>query len=147
MQAATLTAKRTPFWLWVFAGLGVSWNAFGIVQFLGTIGGTEATGMMKGMSAEAAAVYYHLPIWMNAAFATGVIGGMLGSLVMAARSALAVTIFSVSSAGYVVLFVGDWHFDLFRLMPGQLPVLLVVLAISFVLLFVSALAARKGILA
>ncbi|MEI6643901.1 MAG: hypothetical protein WCL10_17895 [Novosphingobium sp.] len=46
-----------------------------------------------------------------------------------------------------MLFVGDWHFDLFRLMPRQLPVLLVVLAISYVLLSVSAVAARKGILA
>jgi hypothetical protein len=146
MEDPTPTARRTPFWLWASAGLGVSWNAFGIVQLLSTLGGTEATGMMKGMSAEAAAVYYHLPIWMNVAFATGAIGGLLGSLVMFARSTLAVMIFAVSSVGYVVLFLGDWHFELFRLMPGQLPILLVVLAISFVLLLVSAVAARKGIL-
>lgn len=31
MNDATMARVRLPMWVWLFAGLGVAWNMFGIV--------------------------------------------------------------------------------------------------------------------
>ena len=55
-------------------------------------------------------------------------------------------ILALSAAGYVVLFLGDWGHGLFDVLPNQLRILLVVLAIAFGLLAVALVLRRSGVL-
>lgn len=128
-----LSHRLAP-WIWAVIACGFAWNLFGLFQLSQSMQQTEQSGMMSGMSAEAARVYYSLPAWMDLAFAIGAGGGALGCLAMAARLRMAVPILATSAAGYVMLFLGDWAYGLFALLPNQLVILLTVLAIAFGLL-------------
>ncbi len=72
MTALTLDARgeRAPAWFWGMAGFGVLWNLYGIYQFIGTLTSAGRSAMAAGMTAV---------------FAMGVVGGLLGSLALAAR--------------------------------------------------------------
>lgn len=140
-SAAPAAWRRTFLTL---ATLGVAWNIFGIVQLFGTLTGTPGSLMASGMTAEQAAAYLALPGWMNVAFALGVFGGLAGSVALALRRRVARPVLAVSMAAYVALFAGDAHHGLFEIMPRQLPVLLVVLAVAAVLLVAGVAARRSG---
>jgi len=146
MTDATITKATLPIWVWLFVGLGVAWNLFGIVQLFDFVTQTQSSLMMKGMSPRAADLYYGLPVWMKLAFAIGSFGGLIGSLMLATRNRAAVTVFAASLAGYVALFAGDVSYGVFDAIPGQLGVLLVVVGVAVVLLAVSMLAGKRGLL-
>lgn len=144
MTALTLDARsdRAPAWFWGMTGFGVLWNLYGIYQFIGTLTPAGRTAMAAGMTAAQAQIYFSLPAWMTAVFAIGVFGGLLGSLVLAARRAAALPVFVVSLAGYIALFAGDTYFGVFDAMPGQLAILVFVVLVAVALL-VTAWAARS----
>jgi hypothetical protein len=112
------------------AGFGVLWNIYGIYQFIGTLTPAGRSAMAAGMSAAQAQIYFSLPAWMTAVFAIGVFGGLLGSLTLAARRAIAVPVLAISLVGYIALFSGDVYFGVFDAMPGQLAILALVVAVA-----------------
>lgn len=142
MSATETIGRSAPLWLWAAAALGAAWNIFGLVQLADFVWRTRSSLMMQGMSADAAELYYGLPAWMSVAFAVGSVGGLLGSIALAARREEAVLVFVISLVGYVALFTGDYAYGVFDAMPGQLGVLLVVLAVA-VMLLVAGLHARS----
>jgi hypothetical protein len=144
MTALTLdaTSNRAPAWFWAMAGFGVLWNLYGIYQFIGTLTPAGRSAMAAGMTAAQAQIYFSLPAWMTAAFAIGVFGGLLGSLVLAARYAAAVPVLAVSLVGYTALFSGDVYFGVFDALPGQLAILAFVVVVA-VVLFATAWASRS----
>ncbi len=92
----TISAKAIgkPAWLWIVAALGLGWNIFGGFQFLASLGQSEGGLMMAGMTAQQAAAYSALPLWMTAAFAIGVFGGIAGSLALLLRRPISIPIFA-----------------------------------------------------
>lgn len=146
MNNAVLADRKLPVWILLVAVLGAAWNAFGLYQLNASLSQSEAGLMMQGMSAEAARVYHNLPLWMNLAFAVGAGGGLLGCLALIARRGFALPVLVASLAGYVVLFAGDLAYGLFDLIPGQMAILLTVLAIAIILMAVAIHAQRKGLL-
>jgi hypothetical protein len=103
----TAANSKLPTWFWVIAILGLAWNIFGVVQFLATANGTVESLVRNGLSTEQAKLYVSLPSWMNIAFAIGVFGGVIGSVLLLMRKKLSVNIFLVSLLGYVILYIGD----------------------------------------
>jgi len=146
MNDMTTARAPLPIWVWVIAAIGVAWNVFGIVQWVDFVTQTQASLMMKGMTPSAAELYYGLPMWMKLAFAIGSFGGLIGSVMLGARSRLAVTVFAVSLGGYIALFAGDAIYGVFDAIPGQLGVLLVVVGVAVVLLVTGLVARRRGLL-
>lgn len=144
MTEAALTKRRLPIWLLIVALLGAAWNIFGLFQLMRSINQTEAGLMMQGMNAEAAAIYYNLPLWMDLAFAVGAGGGLLACAALFARSAMAVPIALASLVGYIILFVGDYAYGLFELIPVQLAILSTVVAIAVALFAICLLAKARG---
>jgi hypothetical protein len=144
MTALTLFPRgtRAPAWLWCVAGFGVLWNLYGIAQFIGSLTPAGRSAMASGMTAAQAQIYFSLPAWMNAVFAIGVFGGLLGSLALLARRTAAVPALTASLIGYVALFAGDIHFGVFDALPGQLAILAFVVLVAVALL-ASAWAARS----
>lgn len=97
-----------PNWLfWTTAVFGLAWNIFGVVQFLHSLAGSAGALMAQGMTAEQATLYLNLPRWMTAAFAVGVFGGVVGSVLLLLRSRFSLPVFAVSLVAYCVLYVGD----------------------------------------
>lgn len=138
-------ALRPSLWVRAVAVLGLLWNAFGIVQFVGSVSATEAQLLLQGMTAEQAQIYANLPIWMDAAFAIGVFGGFLGSALLVLGLPSARPVFAVSLAAYVVLYVGDITEGVFAAFgAGQVAILTTVVAIAAGLLWVSHRAGRRG---
>lgn len=145
MNDTTMARVRLPVWVWLFAALGAAWNVFGIVQLVDFATQTQASLMMKGMTPPAAELYYGLPVWMKLVFAIGSFGGLIGSVMLGARRRAAIPVFAVSLAGYVALFAGDYAYGVFDAIPGQMGVLLIVIAVAVALLVASLLARRQGL--
>lgn len=101
---------------------------------------------MKGMSAKAADLYYALPVWMKLAFAVGSGGGLIGSIALGTRRHIAVPIFVASLVGYLALFAGDHAYGVFDAIPGQMTVLLIVVAVAIALLLSGIFAERQRLL-
>lgn len=145
----TLTLKLpAPAWLWATAGLGLAWNAYGIVQFVASLSATPDGLMAQGLTEAQAAVMLGYPAWMTVAFAIGVFGGAVGCALLMMRSSLALPVFAVSLAAYVVLYAGAIAQGVFAALGApQVIILSLVVLIAAGLLAVARRAAKSGLLA
>lgn len=91
---------RTPMHLWIVAVLATIWNAFGGFDYVMTQ--TRNEQYLAHFTDPQRAYFDSFPIWMEAAWACGVWGGLLGSLLLLARSRHAVAAFAVSLAGLAI---------------------------------------------
>lgn len=135
-----------PSWFRTVAVLGVAWNAYGLYQFAGTFTQAGKAAMTLGMTSQQAAVYLSLPAWISAVFAVGVLGGLAGSIALALRRRAAVPVFTVSLAGYILLFAGDAYYGVFAALPVQLAILATVVLIAAGLLWTAWFARKRGLL-
>ena len=120
----TASTMPLPKWFWICAGLGLAWNMFGVVQFMGTAMAPQEGLMMGGMTKAQADLYFGLPVWMNIAFAIGVFGGLLGSALLLLRRKQAVPVLAVSLAAYIVLYIGDITEGVFAIMGSEQVIIL-----------------------
>ena len=147
-MTSTTNAAKTPVWFWVAAGLGLAWNVFGAVQFMGSLNATSETLQAQGMTPEQAAVMLGYPAWMTIAFAIGVFGGIIGCVLLLLRNKLAFPVFLASLLGYIVLYIGDITEGVFAALgTPQVVVLSLVVIIAAALLWLARFAARRGVLA
>ena len=91
---------RAPWHLWVVGVAAVLWNAVGALDYVMTQ--TRNAQYMAGFTAEQLAFFYGLPPWTVAAWAIGVWGGVLGSLLLLLRKAIAAWVFLASLIGVVL---------------------------------------------
>lgn len=143
-----MTSARLPLWFWIVSALGLAWNIFGAVQFIASLSATPESLQAQGLTAEQAAVMLGYPGWMTVVFAVGVFGGVLGCLLLLARKAAAVTVFAVSLAGYIALYIGDIVHGVFAAMGApQVIILTVVVLIAAGLLWLALLFRARAALA
>lgn len=136
MKTSQLPAP--PIGFWVAAGLGLTWNLFGIYQFVSTAGGTVESLMASGLTQPQAELYAALPWWMNTVFAVGVFGGTLGCVLLLLRKSLAVAVFAASLVAYIVLYIGDITLGVFAAFgTPQVLILTTVVAIAVALLWLA----------
>ena len=88
---------RRPAHLWIVGILAAVWNAFGALDY--TMTQTRNEAWMTQMDEAQRAWIEAAPAWADATWALGVWGGLIGSLLLLARSRYAVTAFIVSLAG------------------------------------------------
>ena len=93
-------AARAPKHLWIVGGLATLWNGFGAFDYVMTQTRNEA--YLAGFTDPQRVYFESFPIWMEAAWALGVWGGLLGSLLLLVRSRFAVAAFAVSLAGLAI---------------------------------------------
>lgn len=123
-----------PIWFWIAAILGLAWNIFGAVQFVGSLSATPESLAAQGLTPEQAAVMLGYPAWMTVAFAIGVFGGVIGCVLLLLRMRLAALVFAVSLAGYIALYAGDILHGVFAAMgTPQIVILSVVVLIAALL--------------
>ncbi len=91
---------RTPAHVWIVGILATLWNAFGAFDYVMTQTANEA--YLSQFSAEERAFFDSFPGWMEAFWALGVWGALIGSLLLLIRSRYAVHAFGLSLVGIVV---------------------------------------------
>lgn len=146
MTIANPAPAQVPMWYWTTAGLGLLWNAYGMQQFLASLNATEESLMAGGMTAEQAQVMLTYPGWMTAAFALGVIGGLIGAILLLLRRREAVTVLGLSLIAYAALYIGDITEGVFAALGApQVIVLTIVVAVAAGLFWQARHAARAGL--
>jgi hypothetical protein len=94
------SSRKTPMHLWIVAALAVLWNGFGAFDYLMTQTHNEA--YLANFTDPQRIYFESFPMWREATWALGVWGGLLGALLLLARSRHAVTAFAVSLLGLAV---------------------------------------------
>ena len=146
-SAVNVRNASIPLWFWIAAGLGLAWNIFGVVQFLGSLSATSESLMATGLTAEQAAVMLGYPSWMTIAFAVGVFGGLVGCVLLLLKKWLSVPVFGFSLIGYVILYIGDITEGVFAAIgTSQVVILSMVVAIAAALLWLARHFDRRGAL-
>jgi hypothetical protein len=93
---------RTPWHLWVVGIVAILWNGFGAYDYVMTRLQGDAYMRTAGMTEAQIAHFNAMPVWMTAAWAIGVWGGVLGALLLLARSKWALHAFVASLAAFIV---------------------------------------------
>ncbi len=138
---------RTPLHLWIVAALATVWNAFGAFDYLMTQTRNEA--YLAGFTDPQRIYFESFPIWMEATWALGVWGGLLGSLLLLMRSRHAVTAFAVSLAGLAISTVYQYVLSTppEDMMSGVMMAMnLVIWAVAIGLLWYAMRMRRSGVL-
>lgn len=147
-MTSTIDRPGAPVAFLAGAGLGLVWSAFGVVQFWRAVTATPEALVASGMTPAQADLYAGLPAWMNAAFAVGVLGGVVGCALLLLRRRAAVSVLAASLAGYLVLFVGDIVHGVFEAFGvSQAAILTGVVAIAASLLWLARGSRCRAVLA
>jgi len=89
--------ERTPVHLWIVGALATSWNALGCFDYVMTQTRNEA--YLANFTDPQRVYFESFPLWMEAMWALGVWGGLLGALLLLMRSRFAVAAFAISLLG------------------------------------------------
>ena len=151
MQEAV--SARTPAHLWIVGIIATIWNAFGCYDYLMTkMRNTDyLANMMPTVDPNAMLAWIDsFPIWAQFGWGLGVWMGVLGSILLLARSRYAVHAFALSLVGMVLSF--GYQYTGAAPMPGHadegaMAFMPLFIALVGVLLFLYARAqAKKGVL-
>jgi len=97
--------SKTPVHLWIVGAVALLWNSFGAFDYLMTrMRNTEyLASMMPTVDPSAMLAWIDgFPIWAQFGWGLGVWGGLLGAVLLLARSRWAVPVFAGSLAGAVL---------------------------------------------
>ena len=147
----SLPVRRTPWHLWLIGGVSLLWNAFGANDYIQTQTGNLAyfDNMMGGLDvtpAEILAYFQAFPAWLQAFWAFGVWGALVGSVLLVLRSRFAVWAFALSIVGLAV----NTTYQLTAAQPDWVeasgPMTIVIWSIATFLLIYAWSMRRKGVL-
>ena len=99
-DTVTNATSNTPVHLWIVGVLATVWNAFGCFDYVMTQ--TNNADYMAMFTEAQRAYFESFPAWMEGAWAVGVWGALLGSLLLLIRSKFAVTAYGLSLLGLLV---------------------------------------------
>jgi hypothetical protein len=145
---ATGYSARTPWHLWLVGLIGIPWNGFGVFDYVSTKLRGDAHLREFGMTDAQIAYMAAMPAWMTAAWAIGVFGGLIGTLLLLLRSRLAVPVFAVSLVAFLTsLFYSYFLSNGSQVMGETAGIMNAVIFAGclFFLLYARAMA-RKGVL-
>jgi hypothetical protein len=107
----TAPAKSgAPWHLWVVGVVSLLWNAFGCYDYYMTNTGGDEYLRSYGMTEQQIAFYHAMPAWMTGAWAIGVWGALLGSILLLLRSKWAFHVFVISFAAFLVSVIYTYGF-------------------------------------
>ena len=129
---------------WVLGVIALIWNVMGVMAYLNQ---AYMTDEVKAALPEAErALYENVPVWVTAAFAIAVFGGLLGCILLLMRKKLATFIFLISLAAIIVQMIYNFFMSKAAEVygPGGMIMPIMVIAIGFLLYFYSKKADEKG---
>lgn len=99
MNDAVVT--KTPWHFWAVVILGLLWNGFGVFNFYASMTMDDAALQAAGMTGDQISYFRAMPPWTTVAWAAGVIGAMIGTILLVLRSRWAVHVFALSLIGFL----------------------------------------------
>lgn len=93
----------SPTWFRIAAGLAVLWMGFGCFAYISEM--TASPEMMAQASEASRAIMAGRPTWSSAAFALAVWGGLVGTVLLFLRRAIAVPILWAALVATIVSYV------------------------------------------
>ena len=139
-------SPKTPVHLWIVGILAVLWNAVGAFDYTATQYRIES--YMANFTPEQLEYFYGFPAWVDAAWALGVWGSLLGSLALLLRKSWAVWLFGTSILGLAGTSVYNFVLSNGAEMMGEGGAMFtgVIWLIVLFLFFYSRAMAKRGIL-
>lgn len=101
----TNATGRAPWHLWVVGVIAVLFNAIGVFDFVMSRAQGPDYMAKAGMTPAQIAHYLEMPAWMTIVWAVGVFGAFIASLLLLLRNALALPVFVISLAAFLVSLV------------------------------------------
>ena len=138
--------SKAPVHLWIVGILAVLWNAVGAFDYSATQLRIES--YMSQFTPEQLEYFYGFPAWMDAGWAIGVWGSLLGSLSLLMRKAWAVWLFGAAILGLALSSVYSFVLSngLAMMGSGGLAFTAVIWVIALLLFFYARAMARRGVL-
>ena len=131
---ATAYSGSTPWHLWAVGLVSLLWNSFGGYDYVMSMTGNLEYFQMMGFGSPEVAWVDAMPAWAKGAWAIGVWGSVLGSLLLLLRSRLATTAYLLSLAGSLVSFAYQLSVDKPASMSGGMamvmPVVIMILIVA-----------------
>lgn len=93
-EIKTSNLVKAPWHLWVIGIAGLLWSAMGAMDYLMTM--TRNEEYMAAFTPEQLEFFYGFPVWVDAAWAIAVWGGVLGTILLLLRMGLSVWVLLVS---------------------------------------------------
>jgi hypothetical protein len=98
----TDTTVKVPWHTWLIGVFALLFNSIGVFDFMmSMVQGAEYLAS-AGMTPAQIAHYQAMPPWMTVVWAVGVFGAFLASILLLLRKKLALPVFSVSLAAFLV---------------------------------------------
>jgi hypothetical protein len=139
-------SQITPIHLWIVGLLAVLWNLVGAFDYAATQ--LQLESYMSQFTAEQLEYFYAFPAWMDAAWAIGVWGSLLGSLSLLLRKSWATWLFGAAVAGLAVSTVYNFVLTNGAEVMGEAGAIFtaVIWVIALLLLFYARAMDKKGVL-
>jgi hypothetical protein len=99
----TTGPAKPPWHLWAVGGLTLLWNGYGGYDYVMSV--TENAGYLAMFTEEQREYFAAFPSWVTAIWATAVWGGVLGSALLLLRNKLAVIVYEVALAAFLISMV------------------------------------------
>lgn len=139
---------KTPWHLWVVGVVSTLWNGFGVYDFIRTNTQGEAYLRAGGFTDAQIAYFQAFPPWVTIAWAAGVFGSLIGSLLLLLRSRYAFHAFVVSAIGFVASVIYTYALSNGGELVGQIALVMncIIAVVILALIFYSRAMAKRGVL-
>jgi len=105
-ESQSNSSVKAPWHLWVVGIVGLLWSAMGAMDYVMTKLRSEE--YMAAFTPEQLEFFYGFPIWVNAAWAIAVWGGVIGTILLLLRKSSAVWVLLVSFLAMVVTAIHNY---------------------------------------
>ena len=93
---------KTPWHLWLIGVIALLFNSIGVFDFVMSTARGATYQASAGMTPDQIAHYRQMPGWMTVVWAVGVFGAFLASILLLLRRKLALPVFVLSLAAFLV---------------------------------------------
>ena len=93
---------KTPWHLWLIGVIALLFNAIGVFDFVMSMAQGAEYQASAGMTPDQIAHYQGMPSWMTVVWAVGVFGAFLASILLLLRRKLALPVFVLSLAAFLI---------------------------------------------
>ncbi len=93
---------KTPWHIWLIGVIAVLFNSIGVFDFVMSMAQGAVYQASAGMTPDQIAHYQAMPGWMTVVWAVGVFGALLASILLLLRRKLALPVFVLSLAAFLI---------------------------------------------